>query len=194
LGPRLAGRLESEGAGVIVSVFGSASPTPGQPLYEQAVRLGELLAQAGHTVMTGGYCGTMEAVSRGAVEAGGHSIGVTSQEIEAFRPGGPNPWVQEVIPSVTLGERVAILTRQADAFIALPGGVGTLVEAAMAFNLIAIGAIPVRHLILIGKGWKQTFEAFFDGQNDNVNGQTRAILQFAADAERAVALLEQEKE
>ena len=60
--------------------------------------------------------------------------------------------------------------------------------------LLAIGAIPVRHLILIGKGWKQTFEAFFDGQKNNVNAQTRAILQFAADAESAVALLEQEKE
>jgi hypothetical protein len=177
-----------------VAVFGSANAHEGDELYTLACQLGKLLAEAGHAVMTGGYCGTMEAVSRGAVEAGGHSIGVTSQEIEAFRPGGPNPWVQEVIPSVTLGERVAILTRQADAFIALPGGVGTLVEAAMAFNLIAIGAIPVRHLILIGKGWKQTFEAFFDGQNDNVNGQTRAILQFAADAESAVALLEQEKE
>jgi hypothetical protein len=102
--------------------------------------------------------------------------------------------VREVIPSATLGDRIAILTRQADAFIALPGGVGTLVEVAMSYNLIAIGAIRVRHLIVIGEGWKQTFEAFFEGQNANVNASTRALLQFAADAESAVDLLQREKE
>ena len=102
--------------------------------------------------------------------------------------------MREVIPSVTLGDRIAILTRQADAFVALPGGVGTLAEVATAYNLIAIGAIRVRHLIVIGEGWKQTFEAFFNGQSASVNASTRAILQFAADAKSAVALLQQEKE
>jgi len=177
-----------------VAVFGSANALEGDDLYDLAYQLGKLLAEAGHTVMTGGYCGTMEATSRGASEAGGHTIGVTSEEIEAFRPGGPNPWVREVIPSVTLGDRIAILTRQADAFVALPGGVGTLAEVATAYNLIAIGAIRVRHLIVIGEGWKQTFEAFFNGQSASVNASTRAILQFAADAKSAVALLQQEKE
>lgn len=177
-----------------VAVFGSANALEGDDLYDLAYQLGKLLAEAGHTVMTGGYCGTMEATSRGALEAGGYTIGVTSKEIEAFRPGGPNPWVREVIPSVTLGERIAILTRQADAFVALPGGVGTLAEVATAYNLIAIGAIRVRHLIVIGEGWKQTFEAFFNGQSASVNASTRAILQFAADAKSAVALLQQEKE
>lgn len=177
-----------------VAVFGSANALEGDDLYDLAYQLGKLLAEAGHTVMTGGYCGTMEATSRGATEAGGHTIGVTSKEIEAFRPGGPNPWVCELIPSVTLGDRIAILTRQADAFVALPGGVGTLAEVAMAYNLIAIGAIRARHLILIGEGWKQTFEAFFNGQNASLNASTRAILQFAADAKSAVALLQQKKE
>ncbi len=177
-----------------VAVFGSANADEGSELYDLAYQLGKLLAEAGHTVMTGGYCGTMEAASRGAEEAGGHTIGVTSKEIEAFRPGGPNPWVREVIPSNTLGERIAILTRQADAFIALPGGVGTLVEISMSYNLIAIGAIHVQHLIVIGEGWKQTFDAFFAGQNGSVSASTRAILQFAPDAQRAVALLQQKKE
>lgn len=177
-----------------VAVFGSANAHEGDDLYSLSYQLGKLLAEAGHTIMTGGYCGTMEATSRGAQEAGGHTIGVTSAEIEAFRPGGPNPWVREVIPSVTLGDRIAILTRQADAYIALPGGVGTLVEVAMAYNLIAIGAIQARNLIVIGDGWRQTFEAFFKGQNASVNVSTRAILQFAPDAASAVALLQQEKE
>ena len=177
-----------------VAVFGSANALEGDDLYDLAYQLGKLLAEAGHTVITGGYCGTMEATSRGATEAGGHTIGVTSEEIKAFRPGVPNAWVREVIPSVTLGDRIAILTRQADAFVALPGGVGTLAEVAMAYNLIAIGAIRARHLIVIGEGWKQTFEAFFNGQNASLNASTRAILQFAADAKSAVAFLQQKKE
>jgi len=53
---------------MIVAVYGSAAPKPGTPLYQNALELGRLLAQAGHTVMTGGYGGTMEAVSRGAAE------------------------------------------------------------------------------------------------------------------------------
>jgi uncharacterized protein (TIGR00730 family) len=177
-----------------VAVFGSANALEGDDLYDLAYQLGKLLAEAGHTVITGGYCGTMEATSRGATEAGGHTIGVTSEEIEAFRPGVPNAWVREVIPSVTLGDRIAILTRQADAFVALPGGVGTLAEVAMAYNLIAIGAIRARHLIVIEEGWKQTFEAFFNGQNASLNASTRAILQFGAEAKSAVALLQQKKE
>ena len=60
-----------------VTVFGGAQPKEGTPAYEEARELGSLLAQRKHAVLTGGYMGTMEAVSRGASEAGGHVIGVT---------------------------------------------------------------------------------------------------------------------
>lgn len=65
-----------------IAVFGGSQPKEGDPAYAEAYELGSLLAQAGHTVLTGGYIGTMEAVSRGAAEAGGHVIGVTCEEIE----------------------------------------------------------------------------------------------------------------
>jgi len=58
-----------------ISIFGSASPKPGDPVYEQARELGFLLGKAGHTILTGGYAGTMEGASRGAAEAGAHVIG-----------------------------------------------------------------------------------------------------------------------
>ena len=67
-----------------VSVFGSSKPTPGDKTYTEALELGSLLAKRGHTVLTGGYMGTMEAVSRGAAEAGGHVIGVTCSDIEKW--------------------------------------------------------------------------------------------------------------
>ncbi len=67
-----------------VSVFGGSQPKEGDAAYTEAQELGRLLAERGHTVLTGGYIGTMEAVSRGANEAGGHVIGVTCEDIEAL--------------------------------------------------------------------------------------------------------------
>jgi len=73
--------------------FWRANPT--EPDYAQALHLGKLLGQAGCTVLTGGYIGTMEAVSRGAAENGGHVIGVTCEEIETWRKVRVNRWVKK---------------------------------------------------------------------------------------------------
>ena len=108
-----------------ITVFGGSQPKPGEPAYEDALRLGSLIGQAGYTVLTGGYIGTMEAVSRGAAEAGGHVIGVTCDEIEAWRPVKPNPWVTEEMRFPTLHQRLFALIDNCDAALALPGGVGT---------------------------------------------------------------------
>ncbi len=172
-----------------IAVYGSASPKEGQPDYEAAYRLGYLLGQAGFTVMTGGYSGTMEAVSRGAVDAGGHTIGVTCAEIERYRPLGPNPWVQKVRATETLLDRLRILATEADAAIALPGGVGTLLEIALAWNLRVIHALPPQPLILIGRGWQQTFEALLQTQGHYITPAAREVLHFAPNGEAAVAAL-----
>lgn len=174
---------------MIVSVFGSASPLPGQPLYQDGLDLGRLLGEQGFDVMTGGYCGTMEAVSRGANEVGANVIGVTCRQIEDYRPTGPNSWVRQVEPTDLLSERIEVLTSKADAYVALPGGVGTLVEISMVFNKMVISSIPSQVLILIGEGWKQTFEAFFNGQAENLNSRTQALPHFAKDPQDAVRIL-----
>jgi uncharacterized protein (TIGR00730 family) len=144
-----------------VTIFGGAQPKPGDPAYQEALRLGMLLAQAGHTVLTGGYIGTMEAISRGAYEAGGHVVGVTCQEIEDYRPSKANDWVREERRFTSLMDRLKALIDGCDAAMALPGGAGTLTEIALAWNLLIIGAIPARPLILIGPGWQATFETYF---------------------------------
>ncbi len=174
---------------MIVSVFGSAAPLPGQPLYQDALELGRLLGEHGFSVMTGGYCGTMEAVSGGANEAGTNVIGVTCRQIEDYRPTGPNGWVQQVHATDLLSERIELLTSNADAFIALPGGIGTLAEISMVFNKMVISSIPSQVLILVGEGWKQTFETFFNGQAENVNARTRQLPHFAKDPQDAVRIL-----
>src|SRR5678816_3721819 len=114
-----------------VSVFGGAQPKEGEAAYTEALNLGRMLAERGHTVLTGGYIGTMEAVSRGANEAGGHVIGVTCEDIERWRPRTANQWVKEEIRKETLIERLHTLIHESDAAFALAGGAGTLTEVAL---------------------------------------------------------------
>ncbi|HVP21158.1 MAG TPA: LOG family protein [Anaerolineaceae bacterium] len=172
-----------------VTVFGGASPKPGQLEYLQALRLGRLLAEGGYTVLTGGYMGTMEAVSRGAAEAGGHTIGVTCDEIERWRASKANPWVQEVWSRPTLTDRLVALMDSSDAFIALPGGPGTLTEISLAWNRMVIEALSPRPLIVIGPGWRSVFSQLFTAQDSNIAEAYRRLLTFVDNVDQAAELL-----
>jgi uncharacterized protein (TIGR00730 family) len=176
-----------------VSVFGSARPLPGDELYLQAFELGGLLAMGGHTVLTGGYGGTMEAVSWGASEGGAQVIGVTSEEIEQWRPLGANQWVQEEKRFPTLHERLFYLVDNCEAAIALPGGAGTLAEISVLWNHLIIKAMPSRPLIIIGKAWREVFRRLFDVQSQYIHARERDLLSFAEDIHQAISLLAVEK-
>ncbi|MEN6408540.1 MAG: LOG family protein [Anaerolineaceae bacterium] len=169
-----------------ISVFGGSAPRPGEPAYVQAYELGQRLAQAGHAVLTGGYIGTMEAVSRGAAEAGGHVIGVTCDEIENWRKRKANPWVKEERHFKTLRERLGELIDGSDAAIALPGGPGTLVEISLTWNLLIVEALPPRPVILIGEGWHQVMNTFIQNQGDYIGEHDRIWLRFAPDVDGAM--------
>ncbi|MCB8982287.1 MAG: LOG family protein [Ardenticatenaceae bacterium] len=171
----------------IITVFGSSRPLPDSAAYNEALTVGRLLAEAGYAVATGGYMGTMEAVSRGAAEAGGHVIGVTSAQIETFRPIPPNRWVKEEIRKELLRDRVTHLVMENDGMIVLPGGIGTLSEMALAWSLMQVGDIPPRPLVLYGPTWRATLTTFFDA--DYIRAQDYSLLQFADTPETAVALV-----
>lgn len=172
-----------------VSVFGGSQPQPGDPAYAEAVGLGRLIALAGHTVLTGGYVGTMEAVSRGAAEAGGHVIGVTCAAIERWRPVAANHWVAAEWRTQTLLARLELLIGRADASLALAGGPGTLTEIALCWNLMIIGSLPRRPLILIGDAWQTVFDQFLTALGSYIPGQQRGLLTFAPSTASAVNLL-----
>jgi uncharacterized protein (TIGR00725 family) len=172
-----------------VAVFGGAAPIPGQPAYEAAYQLGKGLAAAGHCIINGGYVGTMEAVSRGAAEAGGTVIGVTCDEIEQYRPSGPNPWLHQEIRTTQLRQRILAMIELSDAAIALPGGVGTLTEVLTTWNHLLIGAIPPRPLIVIGPEWKRAIDTFLEEFDAYISSSQRAWILFANDGETAVAML-----
>lgn len=144
-----------------ITVFGASKPKPGEQDYLAAYQLGKLLAELQHTVITGGYMGTMEAVSRGADEHGGHTIGITCREIENWRPTGANPWIRQEIKEDTLLNRIIALINTCDAAFALPGGTGTLTEISVMWNLMGISAIKPKPLILIGKEWESVFDHLF---------------------------------
>jgi uncharacterized protein (TIGR00730 family) len=172
-----------------ITVFGGSQPQPGSPAYAEACELGRLLAEQGHTVLTGGYIGTMEAVSRGAAEAGGHVIGVTCADIETWRPVRPNAWVQEERRFATLQERLNELILACNAAIALPGGPGTLTEIALTWNLMIVNSIPPKPLILMGAGWRSVLESFYNSFGAYIPQNQRVLLQFAPDIKSAISLL-----
>jgi len=173
-----------------ISVFGGSQPKEGDSAYTEAMELGRLLAQHGHTVLTGGYIGTMEAVSRGSYEAGGHVIGVTCDEIESWRSVKPNQWVKEERRYKTLNKRLQVLIQDCDAALALPGGAGTLTEIALMWNLMIVESRHRSPLILIGHGWQSTFDQFFKEFDGYISVKQREIVQFAEDVKTAVDLLE----
>jgi uncharacterized protein (TIGR00730 family) len=172
-----------------VTVFGGSQPKEGDASYAEAYELGKLLAEAGHTVLTGGYIGTMEAVSRGANEAGGHVIGVTCADIEAWRAVKPNAWVQEERRFATLQERLNELVLACDAAIALPGGPGTLTEIALTWNLMIVASMPPKPLILIGAGWRSVMESFYNSFEAYIPQNQRVLISFATNIQEAVAIL-----
>ena len=173
-----------------VTVFGGAQPKEGTPAYEEARELGSLLAQRGHAVLTGGYMGTMEAVSRGAHDAGGHVIGVTCIDIEEWRKSKPNQWVKEERRKQTLMDRLTALVQGCDAAIALPGGAGTLTEVSLMWNLMIVESLPRRPLVLIGSGWQSTFDQFFGEFENYMPIHQRELLYFAGDVKDAVKRLD----
>ena len=139
-----------------ISVFGSARITPDSRDYADARRLGQLLAERGFTVVTGGYDGAMAAVSRGAKEAGGQTVGVTVNLIAEGR--APNDWVDQEVKTAALLQRVDTLVEMGSGYLALPGGAGTLLELAAVWNLAQLDALHGKPIVVLGEGWRTTLK------------------------------------
>jgi uncharacterized protein (TIGR00730 family) len=174
---------------VRITVFGGSSPKPGEKAYLEAYRLGELIGGAGHTVLTGGYMGTMEAVSRGAFESGGKVIGVTCDQIEVWRPQPPNGWIQEEMRFPTLRERLYALIENSDSVLVLPGGVGTLAELAVMWSQMQTRATRPRPMILVGEAWRDIFNDLIEKFGSYIPETSRDLIEFAPDVETAFQML-----
>ena len=174
---------------MIVAVFGAAFLPEDGPTYQTAVVLGSLLAKQGWAVATGGYGGTMEAASRGAAEAGGHTIGITCETLS--RTGRrTNAWVQEEIRCETVRERLVTLIRKADAAVALDGGIGTLAEISFLWVQIQTGELSPRPLVVVGSVWKETLHSFFHAADGYLKDPDKALIEFAASPLEAVRMIQ----
>jgi uncharacterized protein (TIGR00730 family) len=143
---------------VEVGVIGSARIVPDDPRYDDAERLGRALAGEGWAVVTGGYGGLMGATSGGAAAVGGHTVGLPMSDWKHLTPHESNA---ELRWSADYAERLRHLLT-ADAVVALPGGIGTLSEAAIVWA--AAQTEPAAAvLVLVGGAWADVHHAVGEG-------------------------------
>lgn len=136
--------------GPCVTVFGSARIEEAHPYYALARELGTKLAQAGFTVMTGGGPGIMEAANRGAKEAGGYSVG---SNIKLPVEQKPNAYLDRWVEFRYFFVRKMLLEKYSYAFVAMPGGIGTLDELFETSVLVQTGKMANFPLVLMGKSF-----------------------------------------
>jgi len=153
--------------GPCVTVFGSARFGEGHPWYGLARETGARLARAGFTVLTGGGPGIMEAANRGAREAGGRSIGCN---IRLPKEQKPNPYLDRWITLRHFFVRKVMLVKYSYAFVALPGGYGTMDEIFEAATLIQTAKIRDFPLVVMGTSYWRPLLDFL--RNDMVRAGT----------------------
>lgn len=143
-----------------VAVFGGAWTAEEEPDYGSALTLGRGLAEAMLEVVCGGYQGIMAAVCRGHTERHmGVTLGVTMEPWAEQVP--VNQWLTHEVVARDLFARLPLIT-DAEAWVAFPGGVGTLQEVALCWNLVQNGLADPRPLVVVGDRWKRLEDSFRD--------------------------------
>lgn len=139
----------------IITIFGSSRAEEDSDTFQTAYNIGYVLGKAGWQVCNGGYGGTMLASAKGCKDAGGRTIGIICK---IFPNSQPNEYIDEVIVTEDLFERLNYLIWPARGFIVLPGSSGTLVELALVWELTAKRIIERKPIILIGNFWQAVLE------------------------------------
>jgi uncharacterized protein (TIGR00725 family) len=164
-----------------VAVLGSARLGPEDPAAAVAEAVGRGLAEAGATVMTGGYGGLMAAAARGAAAAGGRVVGLPMRGWTHLEP---DPSCGELRWADDYPQRLAALLGCA-AVVALDGGVGTLSELAVVWAAAQTEAGAPR-VVAVGERWRRLLDAL--GAELLAGPADLALVRWAPDAGAAVAL------
>lgn len=144
-----------------VTVFGSARLPQDDKYCKKARELGQLLAQNGHTVVTGGGPGIMEAANHGAFEYGGRSIGLNiTLRHEQF----PNPYLTDMVQFQYFFARKVMLAMASKVFVMFPGGIGTLDELSEVILLMQESKMPKMPVFLFGKTYWKPLEKFIENK------------------------------
>lgn len=144
----------------VISSFGSAFIKPDEKLYQDIIECGKIIAEKGYTIYSGGYSGSMEAISKGAKSAGGKTIGVTLKKVNS----SPNAFIDEEFIAQNLMERIAYLINSANAFLIFRGGTGTLLEISSALEMMNKKIIDEKLMIFYTDYWKSVIDTLENDQ------------------------------
>jgi len=178
--------------GPAISVFGSARTPVESPEYEAGVRIGRALVEAGFGVITGGGPGAMEAANKGALEAGGTSVGLG---IELPFEQGMNAYVDIGVNFRYFFVRKTMFVKYAQGFVVLPGGLGTMDELFEAMTLVQTRKVTRFPIVLFGGSY---WRGLIDWLRDSVVGEGKAsswdldLFHVTDDIEETVALVTKE--
>ena len=136
--------------GPAVAIFGSARTPRDNPMYHRCEEIAAALARAGFAVIAGGGPGMMEAANKGAFEARGTSVGLN---IVLPHEASNNDYQSVSLSFEFFYSRKATFFMHSFAYVALPGGFGTLDELFEALTLIQTGKVPPAPVILVGKSF-----------------------------------------
>ena len=137
-----------------VTIFGSARAKPGTFVYEEVKRVAAALAEMGCDIVTGGGPGLMQAANEGAAAANApersRSVGIRvdlpfEQEVNSF--------VQDAFEHKTFFTRLHQFVLMSDAYVVTPGGIGTVLELMLIWQLLQVKHVQETPLILVGKMW-----------------------------------------
>jgi uncharacterized protein (TIGR00730 family) len=142
-----------------VTIFGSARAQPGSWVYDEVKKLAAALAEIGCDIVTGGGPGLMQAANEGAGQANApernRSVGIRvdlpfEQEV--------NPFVQQAFEHQTFFTRLHHFVLASDAFVVVPGGIGTVLESMLIWQLLQVRHVQDTPLIFVGKMWTDLVE------------------------------------
>ncbi len=167
----------------IVTIFGGSRCGKESVEYKQAKEVGARLAEAGFTICTGGYLGTMEAASLGARERGGRVFGIVMNQFKSE----PNRYLTDKVATNHFYERLQNLIERSVGFVALRGGMGTVTEVSLVWNKLQTGVIVRRPLVLLGDCWLPVVDCW--QKNLVVSDADVSFLDFAANAEQACEII-----
>ena len=177
-----------------VTIFGSARALPGSFAYEEVKRLAEALTAMGCDIVTGGGPGLMQAANEGAAAAKApernHSIGI---RVDLPFEQDVNPFVEQAFEHKTFFTRLHHFVLTSDAFVVAPGGIGTVLELMMIWQLLQVRHLHDAPLILVGKMWNGLVEwarmHLLASQPPLANEQDLEIPRCVNTADEAMALI-----
>jgi uncharacterized protein (TIGR00730 family) len=174
-----------------VAIFGSARARPGTFVYDEVKRAAAAFAAMGCDIVTGGGPGLMQAANEGAKEAG--APGSAGIRVELPFEQDVNPFVEQAFEHETFFTRLQHFVIASDAFVVVPGGIGTVLEMLMIWQLLQVRHVESVPLLLVGKMWKGlvdwTRTAMLDPRLELANPDDLQIPVCLETADEAIALV-----